>query len=172
MRFASLRTAIVFFPALSSLQPWWSLGESQGRFGEHQNAVEILTKTGVKPTPPVVMNFLHPPAELSPSPLSHVGDGVSICRNLEGTVAASTTEVAERTQTDGFIPLCSEASSETSTSNMRSSSSRSHDSRLFRRSCRAHQWQIQHVLHVPDAMNASAAASPHAAFQVNLLLLN
>lgn len=102
-------------------------------------------KTGAVPTPPVIMNFLHPPAELPPSPLSHVGDSISICRNGRELLQLQPQRKQRRLGRKGFIPLRNEVSSETSTSNMRSSSSRSHDSRLFRRSCRAHQGYILSV---------------------------
>lgn len=134
---------------------------------------EILMKTGAVPTPPVIMNFLRPPAELPPSPLSHVGDGVSIYRNRRELLQLQPQRKQRRLGRKGFIPLCNEASSETSTSNMRSSSSRSHDSRLFRRSCRGVDFEcwVLFCFFLQEAVNASAAAGSRASFKVNLLLL-
>lgn len=101
------------------------------------------------------------------SPSTAVSSSTEPCGTLrlplqewEEGVAASITKTAKTTQTDGLIPLCNEASSETSASNMRSSSSRSHDSRLFRRSCKAQRIWNKKCLQVATEASASGSHIP------------
>lgn len=109
----------------------------------------------------MVVKLLRSPAQLPPCPFSHVRSPASICtgdiaagrstptkthtyppetpsrRKPSGLLAAGLSNrhrTAVRISLAGLVPLNSEESSESSASNMRSSSSRSQESRCFKMS--------------------------------------